>query len=256
MHGSCIKIIKAKYKLRTFVLRTDIHTNPHFIYLLLKHQGIWKQRICRGSEKACRAVVQLICIGLCKAGLQLKCVTRLVTDWGKGSWDLLDEYSDTGNVGVMNTAKHKCQLLSTINIYQRILNISHSSKTKDVSCDLHVIKMLQISDDIPKMNPVRSKPLLGKNVIMKWISGCKRYGRCIKKPHLNLFPNLPSLNYFRFQKRKKVETGWSDHHTDCAYGCVHFKFRNSWTILIKICIYVASLEVAPTSYFLFSSSKR
>jgi hypothetical protein len=33
-------IIKAEYKIRTFVFRTDIHMNPHFIYLRLNHQDI------------------------------------------------------------------------------------------------------------------------------------------------------------------------------------------------------------------------
>jgi hypothetical protein len=143
--------------------------NPHFIYLRLKHKEIWKQRNLKQRKRE----------GVSRrrpVNLHRPMWTRLtiiiiyegfVTDSGKGLWDLLHEYSDKGNVGVMNTSKYKCQLLATINISQRIFTISHSSKTKIVSCDLYVLKPLQISDDIHRMNPVRPKSLRGKNIFMK-----------------------------------------------------------------------------------------
>jgi len=54
------------------------------------------------------------------------------------------------------------------------------------------------------------------------------------------------LKLFSFPQKEKAEIGWSDHHTNCAYGCVHFRFRSTWNVLIKICIYFASLEVTQT----------
>jgi len=64
------------------------------------------------------------------------------------------------------------------------------------------------------------------------------------------------LKLFSFPEKDKVEIGWSDHHTDCALGCVHFKFRTTWTVSIKICIYFASLDVTHTPYLLFSYNQQ
>jgi hypothetical protein len=101
-----------------------------FVFLWLKHQDIWKQRTSNGgSGKEGFAVVQLICIGLCELGLQLKFDKKHVSDRGMGFWDLRDECSNAENVCVTNISKHQCRLLSTINISQRIFTISHFPKT-------------------------------------------------------------------------------------------------------------------------------